>query len=91
MLKAYAFLSVLFVSIAFFVSSAGANVHVGAHHNELISSSARQLVQVSDPTLVEVSNVVVSVKHVSTPARTWSCGRVEENMVGGSQRTCEWK
>lgn len=38
---------------------------------------------------------VVPVTVVGAPARTaskaWSCGPVEANLVGGSQRTCGWR
>lgn len=45
------------------------------------------------PTVIRVPETVITApRHsASKPKLTWTCGRVEENGVGGSQRTCEWK
>jgi hypothetical protein len=35
--------------------------------------------------------VVLAPRRTVQRSRVWACGPVEANMLGGSQRTCEWR
>jgi hypothetical protein len=40
---------------------------------------------------VSEQTIVGSVTRSAPKARVWTCGAVEANRIGGSQRTCEWR
>jgi hypothetical protein len=45
-----------------------------------------------DASVVVLPETIIAVPRRSAPkARTYVCGPVEANRVGGSQRTCEWR
>lgn len=46
---------------------------------------------VEQPTIIRLHDTVVAVKRAHVRSQRWSCGEYQANMLGGSQKSCEWK
>ena len=52
-------------------------------------ADACRVARAAYPMFTVSEQTIVGVARHSAP-KVWTCGRVEANGVGGSQRTCEW-
>jgi hypothetical protein len=76
---------------AFASSSSPVNVDAGNNLYTRDGEFGNELIP-SDVDLVLANVTIVGFASHATPThKVWTCGNVEANLVGGSQRTCEYR